>query len=46
VHPDKKGKNSCNKEMLKKLEEIALKEEEEKRTDPRWEKLKQLKFKN
>ena len=46
VHPDKKGKNSCNKAVLKKLEEIALKEEEEKKTDPRWDKLKDLKFKN
>jgi uncharacterized protein len=46
VHADVKGKSGCNKEMLKKLEEIALKEEEEKKTDPRWEKLKALKFKN
>jgi uncharacterized protein len=47
VHPDiKKGKTGCNKEMLKKLEDIAAKEEEEKKTDPRWDKLKDLKFKN
>ena len=47
VHPDlKNGKTGCNKAVLKKLEEIALKEEEEKKTDPRWDKLKSLKFKN
>ena len=46
LHPDVKGKTTCNKEVLKKLEEIALKEEEEKKIDPRWEKLKGIKFDN
>ena len=45
VHPDVKGKSTCNKQMLKKLKEIAVKEKE-KTTDPRWDKLKDLKFKN
>jgi uncharacterized metal-binding protein YceD (DUF177 family) len=46
VHPEVKGKSTCNKEMLKKLKEVAPKLEEKKKTDPRWDKLKDLKFKN
>ena len=46
VHPElKNGKTGCNKEMLKKLEENAVQEEKTK-IDPRWDKLKDLKFKN
>lgn len=42
VHPnDKKGKSTCNKEMLKKLNEYLIQEEQE-NTDPRWDGLKDL----
>lgn len=42
VHPDvKKGAASCNPEMLEKLNKILIKENKE--TDPRWDKLKDLK---
>ncbi|MEW6468693.1 MAG: DUF177 domain-containing protein [Bacteroidota bacterium] len=45
VHPvDKKGRSGCDPETIKKLEKVLLKEEK-KRTDPRWDKLKKLKFK-
>jgi uncharacterized metal-binding protein YceD (DUF177 family) len=47
IHPDiKKGRTGCNEEVLKKLEQIAVKESEKKKADPRWDKLKELKFKN
>lgn len=44
IHPtDKKGKNKCNPEMVKKLEELK-KQEKNKSTevDERWEKLKNI----
>lgn len=42
VHPDgKKGKSMCNPEMLKKLDNLLIKDSEES-TDPRWNKLKDL----
>jgi uncharacterized metal-binding protein YceD (DUF177 family) len=41
VHPnDKNGKSTCDPEMLKKLEELII--DEEKESDPRWDKLKNL----
>jgi uncharacterized protein len=40
VHPeDKNGNSLCNKELLKKIEELSVKKD----TDPRWDKLKDLK---
>lgn len=45
-HPnDKKGKSTCNKEMLKQYEKHVLQQETEE-IDPRWEKLKNLKNNN
>jgi uncharacterized protein len=42
VHPaDKDGNSTCNKEMLKKLEEYIVHEDHEE-TDPRWDDLKNL----
>lgn len=42
VHPlDSKGNSTCNKEMLKKLDEYVIRENE-KNTDPRWDDLKNL----
>ena len=42
VHPDKiNGDSTCNKDMLKKLEEYLLPEKEQD-TDPRWNNLKDL----
>jgi uncharacterized protein len=43
VHPDdKKGRSTCNPEMLKKLNELLVEDEEEKHNDPRWDDLKKL----
>jgi uncharacterized metal-binding protein YceD (DUF177 family) len=43
VHPnDKKGKSLCNKEMLKKIEEHVVHEEDNQTIDPRWDNLKNL----
>ncbi len=46
VHPlDKKGKSTCDKEVLKKLEDFIIEEEkEEKKIDPRWDDLKNIKL--
>lgn len=47
VHPlDKKGKSTCDKETLAKLEKFLLEEEkkEEEQTDPRWAGLKNIKL--
>lgn len=41
VHPDKKGKSTCNKEMLKRLEELSVNEDKSE-VDPRWNDLKNL----
>ena len=42
VHPEnKKGKQGCNVEMIKKLEGLAVKKDPEE-TDPRWNELKSL----
>jgi uncharacterized metal-binding protein YceD (DUF177 family) len=46
VHPDDEdGNQRCDPEVLKKLDELKAKAAQ-KETDPRWEKLKALKFKN
>jgi uncharacterized metal-binding protein YceD (DUF177 family) len=48
IHPnDENGKPTCNPEMLQKLAELAPKEEQQDttETDPRWDVLKDLKFK-
>lgn len=47
IHPlDKKGKSTCDKEVLKKLDKFLLEEEkeEEKKDDPRWNDLKNIKL--
>jgi len=42
VHPDdKKGKSTCNQEMLKKLDQYLVREDNDS-TDPRWDNLKNL----
>jgi uncharacterized metal-binding protein YceD (DUF177 family) len=41
VHPDKRGKNKCNPEMLKKLKSLLVDNVEETQ-DPRWNDLKNL----
>jgi uncharacterized metal-binding protein YceD (DUF177 family) len=42
VHPvDKKGKSTCDPEMIKKLEELII-DDEVKENDPRWDELKKL----
>jgi uncharacterized protein len=42
VHPDdKKGNSTCNKEMIKRLEELSVNEEKPD-MDPRWNELKNL----
>jgi uncharacterized protein len=43
IHPDKKGKNGCDKEMLKKLKDYVVEETPEE-TDPRWDGLKNIKL--
>lgn len=41
VHPeDKEGNSTCNRDMLKKLDELLI--EEERKTDPRWDGLKNV----
>lgn len=43
VHPlDKKGKPTCNKEMLKRLEDLSVNDDKSIETDPRWDDLKRL----
>lgn len=46
VHPeDENGKSQCNQEMLKKLDQYLINDEDDKNDeeiDPRWEKLKSL----
>ncbi len=45
VHPkDKKGKPTCDKEMLKKLNDYLTDVDPEKQIDPRWEQLKNIKL--
>jgi uncharacterized metal-binding protein YceD (DUF177 family) len=50
VHPDKKnGESGCNPEMIERINNQSLREEEEneeKEIDPRWEALKKLKNNN
>jgi len=45
---DENGKTTCNPEMLKKLAELAPKQEEQQNTetDPRWDALKELRIEN
>jgi len=43
IHPaDKNGENTCDPEMLKRLDEHIVHGEKEKGTDPRWDELKKL----
>ncbi len=43
VHPDDpEGVSKCDPEMLKKLNELIVEEEEEDENDPRWDELKKL----
>ncbi len=42
MHTGKKGKNACNAEVIRKLEEIAV--HTEKQEDPRWNDLKNIKL--
>ena len=43
IHPkDKYGKNTCNTEMIKKLEKYTIEDDVDHVTDPRWDKLKNL----
>jgi uncharacterized metal-binding protein YceD (DUF177 family) len=43
VHPDdSKGRSTCDPEMLKKLKELLVEDEDEKHNDPRWDDLKKL----
>jgi uncharacterized protein len=43
VHPDdKNGKSTCNPDMLKKLSEHLIEDDNDKTIDPRWEDLKKL----
>lgn len=47
VHPDdKKGKSTCDKEILKKLDQFIIEEEkkDDEETDPRWNGLKNIKL--
>ncbi len=45
VHPpDDRGNPTCNISMLKKLDELQSYEHEDDSTDPRWDKLKELKL--
>ncbi|WP_346856166.1 DUF177 domain-containing protein [uncultured Draconibacterium sp.] len=49
VHPNETGENSCNEEMLDRLENITYAEDEEEteeEIDPRWAALKSLKNNN
>ncbi len=43
THPGKTGKNACNPEVIKKLEQISIQTASE--TDPRWKALKNIKLK-
>ena len=44
VHPeDENGKNNCNPDIIKKLEELN---QQQKNSDPRWDELKKITFKN
>jgi uncharacterized protein len=43
THPDdENGNSTCNPEMLKNLEKYSVKEAEKDKTDPRWDRLKNL----
>ena len=43
VHPDdKNGKSTCDPEMLSRLKELLVDEENEQHNDPRWDDLKKL----
>ena len=44
THPGKTGKNACDPEVIRKLEEISVKEEAMKAEDPRWTALKNIKL--
>lgn len=49
VHPDKSGENSCNREMIERLNNITqpeADENEKEEIDPRWAALKNLKNNN
>lgn len=43
VHPDdEQGNSTCNPEMLEKLSELLVEDEDENNIDPRWDDLKKL----
>lgn len=42
THPGKKGKNACNPEVIRRLEQISVPEENH--ADPRWKALKDIKL--
>ncbi len=43
VHPDdEQGNSTCNPEMLEKLNELLVEDEDENNIDPRWDDLKKL----
>ena len=45
VHPDdKKGRSTCDPEMIKKLEKYIVENEPTEETDPRWNQLKDINF--
>ena len=45
THPlDKKGKPTCDKKMLKQVQQFLIKEEKTESTDPRWNDLKKIKL--
>ena len=45
LHPaDSKGQRACNKEAIKILEKLSADNKKTNETDPRWDKLKKLKF--
>jgi uncharacterized metal-binding protein YceD (DUF177 family) len=49
VHPDESGENSCNPDMIDRLNNITQHEaddDEEEEIDPRWAALKNLKNNN
>jgi uncharacterized metal-binding protein YceD (DUF177 family) len=43
THPGKTGKNACNPEVIKKLEQISVQQDAP--SDPRWKALKDIKLK-
>ena len=43
IHPDdKSGNSTCDPDMLKRLKELIIEDENENENDPRWDELKKL----